>query len=299
MAHRNSIKLFFERFLGYHYSAAFLVALVAAIPCQAAPYQEILGDGSEYTLSFDATSSRTEPVSVFFVSPGAVSLAVEVGLEGPPGLAGTLQTSILRGPAGTAISQMDDPKFPWESTKLIAAGAKGRREYDSFMVDPATAGGMISFLYHLHKDACLGTQSVRYVSRLVFNVSSVPESFFAQGFTIRVAMREYRFPGSQAASIKPASEGKYRGEPILLMSSVQYGSEYVNIIQRSKGKVVARRRIPIVKYVSHRGQSLSLARLRGMLRGGKATFELSNGGAIYGVCFDLTRRRQFANGYKL
>jgi hypothetical protein len=59
------------------------------------------------------------------------------------------------------------------------------------------------------------------------------------------------------------------------------------------------KRIPIVKYVGYKGYGLSLARIKGLLNGGKATFELSNGGDIYGVCFSLARKRQVRNGYPM
>jgi hypothetical protein len=117
---------------------------------------------------------------------------------------------------------------------------------------------------------------------------------------VSVALQEFPFKRDQAASIKPSSDGKYRGEPILLMQTIAYGSEYVNIRQYAKsGKLRSARRIPIIKYVGYRGLSLSLARLRGLLNGGKATFELTNGSDIYGVCFSLARRRQVRNGYPM
>ena len=267
-------------------------------PSHAISHQRVEADGTEASFSFNSTYSPSEPFAVYFTSPGNVSVAVEVGVDGPPGLAGRVEGAFGgKGPAEQ--SALEDGSLRWDSFKLIAQGAKARKEYDSFLIDPASEGGAVSFIYHLQKDACLPRTDAGYVSRLVFDLRGVPQAQFEQGFSIRVALREYRYPGSQVASIKPSSDGKYRGEPILLMATMQYGGEYVNIIRRSNGKIRSRRRIPVVKYVSHRGQALSLARLRGVLRGGKATFELSNGGAVYGVCFALERRRQFANGYKL
>jgi hypothetical protein len=277
-------------------TAALLCCL--APQCSAITHQQIVADGTEAEFSFTSAYSASEPFAVYFTSPGIVSLAVEVGVDGPPGLAGKVEGALLGKGAWDDMS-IDRASLRWEEYKIIAQGAKGRKEYASFVIDPSSDGGAISFIYHLHKDACLSREDVVYGSRLVLDLSAIPQAQFEKGFTIRVALREYNYPGSQVASIKPASDGKYRGEPILLMGTMQYGGEYVNIIRRSNGRVRSRRRIPVVKYVSHRGQALSLARLQGVLRGGRATFELSNGGAIYGVCFSLERRRQFANGYKL
>ncbi len=277
---------------------AITFACAGALPCGAISQQQVVADGTEASFSFGAGYIPSEPFAVYFTSPGIVSLAVEVGVDGPPGLAGKVEGALL-GKGTRDDTSIDSSSLRWEGYQIIAAGAKGRKEYASFVIDPSGEGGAISFLYHLQKDACLPREDVVYVSRLVLDLSAIPQAQFEQGFSIRVALREYNYPGSQVASIKPASDGKYRGEPILLMGTMQHGGEYVNIIRRSNGKVRSRRRIPVVKYVSHRGQALSLARLQGVLRGGKATFELSNGGAVYGVCFSLERRRQFANGYKL
>jgi hypothetical protein len=89
----------------------------------------------------------------------------------------------------------------------------------------------------------------------------------------------------------------YKGEPILLMSTMAYGGEYVSIVKWAKGKIASIKEIPVVKYVSYRGYNLSLARLNGTLSGGKVTYELSDGGLTYGVCLAAERRRQYANGY--
>ena len=176
--------------------------------------------------------------------------------------------------------------------------ASNGKEYDSFILDAGGgANGKFEFLYHMHKDACLPSKSTQYLSRLFINVSGVSQAELDKGIVIRVGIKELPYSGSRAASIKPAADGKYRGEPILLMSSVGYGNEYVNVVKRKSHVVRSRKRIPVVKYVSYKGYSLSLSRLRGMLRGGQATFELSNGGYIYGVCFKLVRKRQVTNGY--
>ncbi len=287
--------------MGLIYRCVWLAAMVLILPpapCCAISHQSVQADGSEYTFSFDANSSKSELFAVYFVSPGVVSLPVGVGVEGPPGLKGYAEGVYVGGSDSIGPDGVSG-LTRWDSYKLIAQGASGRSEYASFVIDPSSGGGVISFAYHLQKDACLARTGGRYVSRIVLDLSAVPDDLFEKGFSLRVALREYPYAGAQVASIKPASDGKYRGEPILLMATMQYGGEYVNIIRRSNGKIRSRRRIPVVKYVSHRGQALSLARLQGVLRGGKATFELSNGGSVYGVCFDLVRRRQFANGYRL
>jgi hypothetical protein len=191
---------------------------------------------------------------------------------------------------------------PWQlQTRMKIRNELGLKanEYDGFAIAREGGNGTMSFLYHSQKDACAPERTEVFHTGVWFDLSGISPDLRATGFTIRLAMREHQFQGARVASIKPASDGKYRGEPILLMGAVQYGGEYVNVVRRSRAGVRSTRRIPVVKYVSYKGYTLSLARLRNVLRGGRATFELTNGGLIYGVCFELRRRRQVANGYPL
>jgi hypothetical protein len=150
--------------------------------------------------------------------------------------------------------------------------------------------------YHLQKDACTGGKTDRYVSRVKLDLSKVDPSLYDLTFKVRLSLKEFKYAGAQVASIKPESDGKYKNEPILLMATIG-NPEYVNIVYWRKKRIARTRRIPVVKYVSYKGYGLSLARLIGSLNGGRATFELTNGGDIYGVCFTAVRRRQSVNGY--
>ncbi len=269
-----------------------------ATPCFSLEPFEIPATGDLYEVNLGSADAPSSPLEVYFISSGNVSLAVGLVVEGPPGTQAILDSiSLSSGISSYAEAQrrgvMSEP-----ATLTSANDSKGR-ETDRFIIDPKGAGGRVQVFYHLHKDACQPEQKSRYVSRVTFLLDQIPAQYFSDGFTLKVAVKEFPYTGSDVASIKPISEGKYRGEPILLMGSIQYGNEYVNLIRRTGQRVRSRQRLPVVKYVYHRGHSLSLARLRGVLNGGKATFELSNGGYIYGVCFSLVRRRQTANNYPL
>jgi hypothetical protein len=275
-----------------------VVGFVIALPAVALEPFEIPATGDLYEVSFGSEDSPSATLEVYFISPGNVSLAVGLVVEGPPGTQAIIDSMYLPTGVSSYASALQSAVAVEPSTLKGVTDTNGR-ETDRCSLDPAGAGGRVQLLYHLHKDACLPDRSSRYISRITFALNQVPASYFTQGFTLRVAVKEYRYPGSEAASIKPVAEGKYRGEPILLMGTIQYGGEYVNIVRRTGQRLRSRMKLPVVKYVYHRGHLLSLARLRGLLNGGKATFELSNGAYIYGVCFSRSRRRQTVNGYPL
>lgn len=257
---------------------------------------EVRADGTEYSLTVGVEQIADPQISLLFLSPGSETTAVMVGIDGPPGLQGEVDGVLIQQGAVVSTKPFATSMLRESYSVRTAVGTKGVKR---FRIEPDSDARVIQFLYHLHKDSCKPTTSAQYLARVLLDFSKVSPELLSQGITLRFAIKEYRYQGSQVASIKPASDGKYRGEPILLMGTMQYGGEYVNIIQRGKRGVRSRRRIPVVKYVFHRGHTLSLARLRGVLRGGRATFELSNGGAVYSVCFSLERRRQVANGYPL
>jgi hypothetical protein len=265
-------------------------------PAEADQSFEVSADGTEYSLSVGAQQIAEPLVSLLFSSPGSDSTAVVVGIEGPPGLRGRVDGARLPKGAMPSIQALENDvsRESYSIRKTV-----GGKEFKHFAIEPGVEQSIVQFIYHLQKDACARDKQVRYVSRILLDFSQVSSEKLRQGVSLRVALKEFRYEGSRVASIKPVADGKYRGEPILLMGTMQYGGEYVTVTQRGKRGVRYRRRMPVVKYVFHRGRTLSLARLRGILRGGRATFELSNGGAIYGVCFALERRRQVANGYPL
>lgn len=265
---------------------------------QSALAYEVVADGTTYQARFTAATRNIKEFTVYFVSAGNNSTAVAVGLQAPNGTRAKGNIGFLgaRG-AKDAIGQ---PSFGVQA-RFRRSGSK--REFSEAVIntqDSGSSSGSSYSWFHLHKDACSGSKKSRYLAKVTVNVSDVDPALYEQGFTVSVALQEYRFKGGQAASIKPASDGKYRGEPISLMQTISYGNEYLNIRSYARGgKLRSAKRIPVVKYVGYRGLSLSLARLRGLLNGGKATFELTNGGDIYGVCFSLARRRQVRNGYPM
>lgn len=148
----------------------------------------------------------------------------------------------------------------------------------------------------LHVNSCAKSS---YLVGVRLDLTAVTDAAFTQGFEVAVAAKPRKHRGEDASTIKPYAEGLYAGEPILLMSSLgSYGaSEKVNLVQWKKNKPGKIKKLPVVKYVYYRGLYLALARLRGLLKGGKATFELTNGDVAYSVCFKLAQTRQRANGY--
>lgn len=259
----------------------------------------IAPDASDHEVSVSPSESLLGPFAVYFDSAGVSSVAVKVGIEGPTGLQGTAFG--IRDTTGPG--ELVGPIAPFDvhhQMRIYEASGSSTKEYDSFAIAGEAQSGIVHFLYHLQKDACAAERHSRYRTGIWFDPSGVDPELLTKGLSVRVAIREQPFTGARVASIKPTAEGKYRGEPLLLMGSIQLGGEYVNLVMRSREGKRRERRMPVVKYVWHRGYALSLARLRGLLRGrGRATFELTNGREIYGVCFELLRRRQVVNGYPL
>ena len=243
-------------------------------------------DGRAYEINVDGSSEVLSDIALYFESVGSVSTAVEMAIQAPPGVVGTIHTKLALNSEPSTI-QVPRPGKGMSANQFTIEAVKG---YD-----------VVTVLYHIHKDACLSDVSTRYKSRVVLSFAAIEPSAREHGFKIIIAAKEHRFAGSMAASIKPVAEGQFRGEPILLMSSIQYGGEFVRVINRRRGRVYSHRIVPVLKYVFYRGYTLSLTRLRGVLRsasgGGRATFEITNGGYVYGVCFDLVRKRQVVNGY--
>lgn len=257
------------------------------------PPYKINADGSQYEVTLGPSHRELSNVAVYFESKGNVSNAVLVRVSAPAGTHGRVRGARIIDSAQSEQEVLRNLSAP-DSCKVLGSDF---REYDGFVVSDSVSGGANEVLYHLRKDACQRRAISRYLSEINLDLSEIDQELFDRGFTITIAVLEVPFTGATLASIKPFSDGKFHGEPILLMGSVRYGDEYVKIIRRRKDRIVSQRTIPVVKYISYRGNTLSLARLRGLLRGGKATFELSGGGYVYGVCFDLSRRRQVANGY--
>jgi len=271
-----------------------LLAFVARAEAQElAPY-EIVPDGRQYEIEMGPGEINLKSLSVYFVSSGNVSNNVTVDIRGPQGLVGTARTGYIGGEgaatalsSATAVSDVSVRSYP---------SPKETPTFTTTLYGTDPRQGYASANFHLQKDAC-GPKTSRYVAQVKLDLSGVAPELYNQVFSIVLSVRETPFQGDRVASIKPSSDGKYFGEPILLMQTVGYGKEYVNKVTWKGGKIVARKRIPIVKYVGYMGYGLSLARIKSILGGGKHTFELSNGGDIYGVCLKATRTRQRVNGY--
>jgi|LauGreDrversion4_2_1035121.scaffolds.fasta_scaffold18625_1 hypothetical protein len=258
-----------------------------------APY-EIVPDGKQYEIQLGPDQINLKTLSVFFVSTGNMSNAVQINLSGPVGIRGTARGGFIGGLDAANALKTNHPTI--SSYGIRAYGVKNTTE--SFVTassyDPYS--GYIAPWFHLTKDAC-GGKSDRYVAQIKLDLSGVDPALYSQIFSIQISVKEQKFSRKPVASIKPSSDGKYFGEPILLMNTVGYGNEFVTKNTWRGGKVVASVKIPVVKYVGYRGYGLSLIRIKNVLKGGKHTWDLTNGGEIYGVCLQAVRKRQRVNGY--
>lgn len=157
----------------------------------------------------------------------------------------------------------------------------------------STGGRMI-----LHKDTCATNSRSKQLVRLKLNTSRVDPALKAQGYTVSVAARPQTYRGKKAASLKPKSEGRFAPQPLFLMTSLNgWGKQKINIVEWSRGKIARIRTTNTADFVYHAGKFLTRTPAGRFMSGKKATVELTNGQAMYSVCFTLTRRRQNVNGY--
>jgi hypothetical protein len=277
-----------------------IVALIALLVtgahvavAQELPPYEIEPTGKQYEIKLGPDQRALKSISVYFVSPGNVSHAVMADLMGPLGLKGVAQGGLLgtMDPATALAGGIPLQQYPVRTYP-------DRKEAASFATatnyDPLYA--YVSPWFHLSKDAC-GPKTDRYVAQIKLDLTGIDPALYDETFSIVISVKLSKFQGKPVASIKPASDGKFRGEPILLMNTVGFGDEYVNKVTWKNGQIVATKRLPVAKYVGYMGYGLSLTRIKGVLQGGKHTWELSNGGDVYGVCLQAVRKRQRVNGY--
>lgn len=276
-----------------------VLALVIGVKTVAAdelvPY-EIVPDGQQYQISLSANEQNIKRFSLYFVSTGAVSNSVAFQIYGPPGVVGQVRAGAIGSQdAATAVTsssnlqRMPITTYPdLKSAQQFTINAVGS--------DQVTSQNVSTF-FTIPKDACNGSKRSRYLAQITLDLSKIDPAVYQNTFTIVMSAREVPFQGRGAASIKPASDGLYKGQPIILMQTVGYGNEYVTRVTWKGNRIVQTKRVPVVKYVSYRGYGLSLALLKGLLTGGRHTFELSNGVQSYGVCLKAARERQRVNGY--
>ena len=166
----------------------------------------------------------------------------------------------------------------------------------------STTAGTGTFRSILSKDTCKSARSSKYLVSVNFDLTAVDPALYTNNIRLVVAIRARKFEGSKASTIKPVSEGQYAPRPLVMMSTVGgfYGGSGEKILVKkwARNKVRSNKGLKVVKYVYYRGLMLSTALVQPVLTGGKGTFELTSGTNVYSVCFNLTRTRQRANGYK-
>ncbi|MEY4668025.1 MAG: hypothetical protein RL518_724 [Pseudomonadota bacterium] len=273
--------------------ASLLVGGTCAFAQELPPYQ-IVPDGKQYEIRMGPGQRTLKAISVFFVSTGNMSSAVQINLSGPVGIRGVARGGFIGNlDAATALATNHPTIQPYG---IRAYGVKDTT--DSFVTASSYNPyyGYVSPWFHFLKNAC-GSKTDRYVAHIRLDLTGVDPALYDRTFSITLSVKEQKFSRKPVASIKPSSDGKYFGEPILLMNTVGYGNEFVTKNTWKDGRIVAAVKLPVVKYVGYMGYGLSLIRIKNVLKGGKHSWDLTNGGEIYGVCLKATRTRQRVNGY--
>jgi hypothetical protein len=190
--------------------------------------------------------------------------------------------------------------------------------------DPFYGSGLIKYSESfgvIQKDAC-NPRINTYTLRVRVDTSGVDRASFPNGVPVRVQLFNKTYSGPKASSIKPESDGKFAPKPLILMSTLGF-NETINVVQWGGGTPSRITKIPVDSFdrVFWQGQVLARAPIDGILsassrkqpkrrapRGrarrlraapasNEATFEISTPNQAYGVCFQLVRSRQKANGY--
>lgn len=162
-------------------------------------------------------------------------------------------------------------------------------------------GTLLLTSFTLNKDNCLSKKTT-YLVKLTIT----PPTSLTTAYSTTAAMKSYKYSGARHTSLKPKSEGKYHPNPIMLMRALSgpgymlgRGSGRVLIYSWKGGKPKQISSTKTGDYTFWRGLLLTRTPLSTSVlkKGGKATFELNNGRDMYGVCLELKRKRQKANGY--
>jgi hypothetical protein len=168
-------------------------------------------------------------------------------------------------------------------------------------VIPGSGGGIPTGNYGelegyglVHKNACDGNTK-SYIIKIEIDLSAVDRSQYPNGVQFSTAAQVVPYRGCKSASIKPTSDGKFAPNPLILMCSLG-GFEGVSLANWKSGKYMGGQNLKVEDYIYHKGVYTRSVASK-VLRGGRGTFEISNGGSAYGVCFSLSRTRQRANGY--
>ena len=152
----------------------------------------------------------------------------------------------------------------------------------------------------LSKNAC--KNSGKYLIRVVLDLSGINPAVKNTGYSIAASVATIDHKGSRAASIKPKSDGKYAGKPIVLMAALSaFGSSGGQSIRAQTFNALGIPRTYFttrqIDFIFYNGV-FARAPISGALRGGRVNFEYISGDSIYSVCFSGSATRQNINGYK-
>lgn len=149
----------------------------------------------------------------------------------------------------------------------------------------------------IRKNTC-ADEHTRYLLRFKVDLSRIDPDKVPTA-TLRLQAMQFRFSGSMAATLKPVSDGRYAPQPIVLMSFLgSFCGSRLNVVSWKNGKPGKVSAARLGDLIHLNGYIFTRGPVGALLRGGKGTFELFNGRHAYGVCFDLAKRRQNANGYE-
>lgn len=154
----------------------------------------------------------------------------------------------------------------------------------------------------IQKNTC--SKKYSYFAKIEADLSKVPESAFDEGIAVGISLTFKNFDGTQAATMKPASDGKWAPRPILLISQINHGfPEQVRLVYWKGAKIRNQKTLTVgePKFISSMGRYyyMHLRVMSGFLSGGQAPIEVvaPSGALAYSHCFTLRATRQNRGGY--
>lgn len=189
--------------------------------------------------------------------------------------------------------------YPWPDLLKLGVDCYPHKFFATFTKLRAQSSSEYFDLYGLlRRDAC-GKKSDDYVVKIEIDLRAVLAEDLA-GFTASARIKELTYPGKKRATLKPKSDGRYAPKPIILMEWMNglCGNELTMTkwSRAAQAKPVA---LPLYSFYLHQDDLiLAIAVVDKVLKGGKGTFELSDGYQSYGVCMELVKKRQRVNGYR-
>lgn len=321
--------------------------LTVATASQAQPAsivsEQIRADGSPVQITLSPADTYLKTVRLWFVSTGAMTIPLELGLNGPDGIKvkaqyialGSQDAEALANSSGRWIDMTFKANHKGKELKVhtlravraAIAAASGdncsglsealiqeileqlsaslgrtvpREELcgtgSSEEPEPTTRAAALQLTGLIHKNTCASNKKSKYLIRVDLDLNGVDAALLQTGYQIEVIPALVEFTGRIAAKIKNGDlNGMYANKWILLAAKAGYGKDRISVVKWNRRGMASTRKVRIGNYGTYRGVYGTRSAIGGLLKGGKATFEVVTDYSAYSMCFKLSRVMQEKN----